>query len=120
ADGQKMGKSLGNARDPQLQLNLYGVDALRYYLIRHASFGSDLAYDEDSLVSLANDVLLKGLGNLVQRSCKVCVLFSEGKVPSEVPLISPPTFQLFDLKGLLETFRSCFQVLPSLNDTQGL
>ena len=113
ADGQKMSKSLGNTRDPHEQLALYGVDALRYYLCRSAPYGFDLPYNEEALVSTFNDVLLKGFGNLVQRACRVCAMFAEGKVPAEPALRLDGTGLPFDLVGLQIAFERCFAVRPT-------
>ena len=115
ADGQKMGKSLGNARDPIEQLNLYGVDALRYYLARSTSFGWDLAYNEQHLCDANNDLLLKGYGNLVQRVYKVaidnCTEGGTTSVPSCAPIGIP-----FDLQALKNEFEACFSVFPIVSE----
>ena len=66
-NGQKISKSLGNAIDPIYLLNRYGVDALRYYLIREIPFGQDGDFSEESLKSRLNNELANDLGNLVSR-----------------------------------------------------
>jgi len=117
-DGQKMGKSLGNARDPFEQLALYGVDALRYYMVRQSTFGMDLPYSETVLVSMHNDILLKSLGNLVQRAVKTCQLFCDGRVPPE----SAAAFKgrhPFDLVALQRAFERCFAVVPAAAGSGG-
>jgi len=66
-NGQKMSKSLGNVIDPVYLTKTYGVDGVRYYLMRSLPFGSDGDVSESSLVSRYNNELADKLGNLVSR-----------------------------------------------------
>lgn len=67
-NGQKISKSLGNAIDPVLIAEKYGVDALRYFLMREIPFGQDGDFSEKSLKLRLNNELANELGNLVSRT----------------------------------------------------
>ena len=67
-DGGKISKSKGNYKDPRDYIKSYGVDALRYYILREVPFGSDGNFSETSLVSRTNSDLVNTLGNLVNRT----------------------------------------------------
>lgn len=66
--GEKMSKSLGNVVDPMTLADRFGVDALRYYLLREVSFGQDGSYSAEAIVRTANADLANSFGNLAQRS----------------------------------------------------
>lgn len=66
--GEKMSKSLGNVTDPIELANRFGVDALRYFLLREVSFGQDGSYSEEAIVTRANADLANSFGNLAQRT----------------------------------------------------
>ena len=68
-NGQKIGKSLGNVIDPIFLIENYGVDALRYSLLRDIPAGADGDFSEQALVDRANADLADALGNLLQRTC---------------------------------------------------
>ncbi|MGH6649791.1 MAG: methionine--tRNA ligase [Sphingopyxis sp.] len=66
--GEKMSKSLGNVVDPMALADSFGVDPLRYYLLREVSFGQDGTYSAEAIVRAANADLANSFGNLAQRS----------------------------------------------------
>ncbi|WP_137870605.1 methionine--tRNA ligase [Sphingopyxis sp. 2PD] len=66
--GEKMSKSLGNVVDPMALADTFGVDPLRYYLLREVSFGQDGTYSAEAIVWTANADLANSFGNLAQRS----------------------------------------------------
>ena len=66
-DGAKMSKSAGNVVDPMILVERYGVDALRYFLLREVSFGSDGSWSEEAIVTRCNADLANSFGNLAQR-----------------------------------------------------
>lgn len=80
-DGEKMSKSLGNVVDPFQLMETYGVDAVRYFLMREVVFGQDGSYSEAALVQRMNSDLANDLGNLVQRVLSFIYKNAEGKIP---------------------------------------
>jgi methionyl-tRNA synthetase len=66
--GEKMSKSVGNVVDPFVLVGDYGVDQLRYFLLREVPFGQDGNYSRDGIVQRINADLANDLGNLAQRS----------------------------------------------------
>jgi methionyl-tRNA synthetase len=80
-DGQKIGKSLGNAVDPFALAERFGADSLRYFLLREASFGSDFSYSDEKIVGRHNNDLGNDLGNLMRRSLAMLQKYREGIVP---------------------------------------
>jgi methionyl-tRNA synthetase len=65
--GQKESKSLGNVTDPMELANAFGVDVLRYYLMREVTFGQDGSYSPEAIVTKSNAELANSFGNLAQR-----------------------------------------------------
>jgi methionyl-tRNA synthetase len=80
-DGQKMGKSLGNAVDPFALADRFGADSLRYFLLREAPFGSDFSYSEEKIAQRHNSDLGNDLGNLLKRSLSMLQKYRNGIVP---------------------------------------
>jgi methionyl-tRNA synthetase len=66
--GEKMSKSVGNVVDPFALMDAYGVDQLRYFLLREIQFGQDGNYSHEAIVNRINAELANDLGNLAQRS----------------------------------------------------
>jgi methionyl-tRNA synthetase len=81
-DGQKMGKSLGNAVDPFALADRFGADSLRYFLLREAGFGSDFSYSEEKIAQRHNSDLGNDLGNLLKRSLSMLQKYRNGVVPA--------------------------------------
>lgn len=79
-DGGKMSKSKGNVIDPHVLIEKYGVDAVRYYLLRELPAGGDGYYLEENLVGRINSDLANDLGNLLHRTLTVCERFGGGVV----------------------------------------
>ena len=65
--GEKMSKSVGNVVDPMVLAERFGVDALRYFLLREVTFGQDGSYSAEAIVNRANAELANSFGNLAQR-----------------------------------------------------
>lgn len=80
-DGSKMGKSAGNAADPLALADAYGVDALRYFLLRDISFGQDGSYSAEAIVARANADLANSFGNLAQRTLSQIYKNCDGALP---------------------------------------
>ena len=79
--GDKISKSKGNAVDPVILSERYGVDAVRYYLLREIPFGQDGSYSNRAFISRINSDLANDFGNLVSRSTAMCSQYFGGIVP---------------------------------------
>ena len=75
-----MSKSLGNVVDPAELAERFGVDAVRYYLVRDIVTGKDSAFDLNRLISLFNSELANDLGNLLNRSINMTKRFVGGEL----------------------------------------
>lgn len=95
--GEKMSKSIGNVVDPIELANTFGVDALRYFLLREVSFGQDGSYSAEAIVTRANADLANGLGNLAQRCLSIIAKNCGGVVPADLADARQP--QLGDIIG---------------------
>src|SRR5262245_50226798 len=80
--GEKMSKSVGNVIDPFALCDAYGVDQLRYFLLREVPFGQDGTYSHEAIVNRINADLANDLGNLAQRSLTMVARQFEGKLPA--------------------------------------
>ncbi len=80
-NGEKMSKSIGNAIDPLHLADTYGVDTLRYFLLREIPFGQDGDFNEPALIARLNNELANELGNLVSRTLAMVDKYFEGVVP---------------------------------------
>ncbi len=80
-DGSKMGKSAGNASDPLELADKFGVDQLRYFLLREVSFGQDGSYSAEAIVTRCNAELANSFGNLAQRVLSFIAKNCEGELP---------------------------------------
>jgi methionyl-tRNA synthetase len=80
--GEKMSKSVGNVVDPFALADAYGVDPLRYFLLREVPFGQDGNYSHDAIVNRINADLANDLGNLAQRSLTMVARAFGGALPA--------------------------------------
>jgi methionyl-tRNA synthetase len=80
--GEKMSKSLGNVIDPLDLADAFGVDQLRYFLLREVPFGQDGSYSAEAIVSRVNADLSNSFGNLAQRTLSFIAKNCEGVLPS--------------------------------------
>jgi methionyl-tRNA synthetase len=79
--GEKMSKSLGNVVDPFTMVEHYGLDQVRYFLLREVPFGQDGSYSHEAIVNRTNADLANDLGNLAQRSLSMIAKNCNGVVP---------------------------------------
>ena len=93
--GEKMSKSVGNVVDPMVLADRFGVDVLRYFLLREVSFGQDGSYSAEAIVARANAELANSFGNLAQRTLSMIVKNLGGILPP--PGQAPDDFELLDL-----------------------
>ena len=104
--GEKMSKSVGNVVDPLDLAARYGVDALRYFLLREVTFGQDGSYSHEAIVGRVNSELANSFGNLAQRSLSMIIKNLGG--------ILPATGEADEDRALLDTVRTaCRETLPA-------
>ena len=99
--GEKMSKSVGNVVDPFVLAADYGVDQLRYFLLREVPFGQDGNYSRDGIVQRINADLANDLGNLAQRSLSMIAKNCGGTVPAPGELTEADKTILAAADGLL-------------------
>ncbi len=84
-DNTKMSKSIGNVVRPRELVDAYGVDTLRYFVLREMSFGLDSSFSTDAIIDRQNSDLANDLGNLFSRSLAMIRKYAGGSVPAAVP-----------------------------------
>jgi methionyl-tRNA synthetase len=85
--GQKMSKSLDNVVRPLDLRDRYGMDTLRYFVLREMAFGQDADFTESALITRRNSDLANGIGNLASRTLSMAQRYFEGAVQSREPVL---------------------------------
>ena len=117
-DEAKMSKSRGRVLSPLELADKYGLDALRYFLLREMVFGLDANFSEEALVGRLNADLANNLGNLVQRTLGMVDRFLGGQIPAAGDPASDPDFEIkkavADLHEQVETAMASFALHRAL------
>ncbi|MFI1464822.1 methionine--tRNA ligase [Nocardia carnea] len=106
--GEKMSKSVGNVVDPLELVDTYGLDAVRFFLLREISYGQDGSYSHDAIVSRINADLANEFGNLVQRSLTMVAKNCGAAIPTPGEFTADDRVLLDRANGLLERCRAEF------------
>ncbi len=83
--GEKMSKSVGNVVDPSAMATRFGVDRLRWFLLREVAFGEDGSYSDEAIIERTNADLANGIGNLAQRALSMVAKNCDGRMPDFGP-----------------------------------
>ncbi|MEK9746455.1 MAG: methionine--tRNA ligase [Pelagibacteraceae bacterium] len=106
SDNEKMSKSKGNILDPLEIINQYGLDPLRYYLIKEVSFGNDGNISQERLEDCINSDLANNFGNLCQRVTAFAIKNCDSKIPNNISFNKEDLVILDKYKDNLETIRN--------------
>ena len=106
--GEKMSKSVGNVVDPVALVDTFGVDQVRYFLLREVPFGQDGSYSEEGIITRINADLANELGNLAQRSLSMVAKNLDGIVPEPAEFSADDTALLEAADGLMDRVRGHF------------
>ena len=106
SDNEKMSKSKGNILDPLEIINQYGLDPLRYYLIKEVSFGNDGNISQERLEDCINSDLANNFGNLCQRVTAFAIKNCDSKMPNNIKFNEEDLVILDKFKVNLDNIRS--------------
>jgi methionyl-tRNA synthetase len=104
-EGQKISKSVGNVIDPLTLIETYGLDQVRYFLLREVPFGNDGDYSHRAMMMRMNSELANDYGNLVQRVLSMIGKNCAAKVPEHGPATDDDREMLESAHGLLAKLR---------------
>ena len=106
--GQKESKSVGNVTDPIGLAEQFGVDALRYFLMREVAFGQDGSYSPEAIVTRANAELANSFGNLAQRSLSMIFKNLDGRLSADQPLADADRALLAEVDAGVGALKTAF------------
>jgi methionyl-tRNA synthetase len=104
-EGQKISKSLGNVIDPVKLVETYGLDPVRYFLLREVPFGNDGDFSHRAMINRLNGDLANAFGNLVQRTLTQIAKNCEAKVPTPGAFSAEDEALLGEARGLIGALR---------------
>lgn len=108
-EGQKISKSLGNVIDPLALIEEFGLDPVRYFLLREVPFGNDGDFSHRAMVGRMNSDLANDLGNLAQRVLSMIAKNCNGQVPTHGAFIAEDDALLVRADALLGKVRASFE-----------
>ena len=109
--GQKESKSLGNVTDPVELAERFGVDVLRYFLMREISFGQDGSYSVEAIVTRANAELANSFGNLAQRVLSMIFKNLEGQLRTDIAATAPDEHLEATIRTHIAAMQTSFEEL---------
>ena len=104
-EGQKISKSVGNVIDPFEIVEEFGLDQVRYFLMREVPFGNDGDFSHTSMINRINSDLANDLGNLAQRSLSMIFKNCDGQIPEVTEYTPEDEKILAEIDSLLPTIR---------------
>ncbi|GAC57427.1 methionine--tRNA ligase [Gordonia hirsuta DSM 44140 = NBRC 16056] len=109
-DGQKMSKSIGNVIDPNVLIDEFGLDPVRFFFLREVSYGQDGSYSAEAIVARTNADLANEYGNLAQRTLSMVGKYFDSAVPEPGEFTAEDRALLDAADTLLATVRGHFDV----------
>lgn len=114
-EGEKISKSVGNVIDPKELVKEFGLDPVRYFLMREVIFGNDGNYAKENLIQRNNSELSNKIGNLVQRTCSFIYKNCERKAPVVSQDFIDQMYESEYFKGVLQTVNSNSELMDRLD-----
>ena len=110
SEGKKISKSLGNAIEPLGLIEKFGLDQVRYFMLREVPFGNDGDFSERAMINRSNGDLANDFGNLVQRTLSMIAKNCDARVPTPGDYSDHDEALLAAADGLLDTMREHLKV----------